>query len=105
MERRGPGLLKITAHKARGLQDADWFGKSDPYVKASVGGEKLKGKPHNGGGKNPFWEQGFSFTLDLNDKNLGIEVWDEDTLKDDFMAKVTLSIDDVLCKRNCIPTW
>ncbi len=41
--------------------DTELFGKMDPYVKMSLGGQQFKTKTAHGMGKNPTWQDSFSF--------------------------------------------
>jgi len=43
------------------------------------------------GGKHPFWNDTFFFNQ-TNDNLLKIQVWDDDTFKDDFVGEGTYNI-------------
>uniref|UniRef100_A0A7S2GFV4 C2 domain-containing protein n=1 Tax=Alexandrium andersonii TaxID=327968 RepID=A0A7S2GFV4_9DINO len=86
-----PLQLEIIA--ARGLRDADWFGKSDPYVHVKLKGKsELCAKTHHvNGSLEPVWdfvtpvhnyEEGDDLEFEVYDKNLG--------MKDDFLGRASL---------------
>ena len=76
--------IVIEVKTARLYRDTDTWSKMDPYVVLMCGGEKKKSKTHNGGGKNPIWNQ--SLTLKYVDTNMTVQVWDKDTTSDDFVG-------------------
>ena len=49
------------------------FGKADPYCKMRIGVQEFSTKPNPGGGKNPIWNEEFSFDV-ANEKDMEIEV-------------------------------
>ena len=53
---RSPGTLFIRCMHAKLTHDTETFGKMDPYVKVTIGGQSQKTKTHNSGGKTPRWE-------------------------------------------------
>lgn len=68
------------------------FGKADPYAKLRLGTQEFSTKPNPGGGKNPIWNEEFSFDVS-NEKELEIEVLDKETVGNDkFMGRCKVSI-------------
>jgi serine/threonine-protein phosphatase 2B regulatory subunit len=68
------------------------FGKADPYTKLRIGTQEYATKPNPGGGKNPVWNEEFSFDIS-NEKELEIEVMDKETVGNDkFMGRCKVSI-------------
>ena len=57
----GKGTIVIIPKTARLTRDTEMFGSMDPYVKVKYDGQKYKTKVHNGGGKNPSWNDTLSF--------------------------------------------
>lgn len=80
------------------VKDYDLFGRSvkhislsqDPYVIIFVGNEKQRSKTCSGGGKKPMWTDTFQFNT--NAPVLKVQVWDDDTLSDDFIGEGTLNL-------------
>ena len=52
------------------------FGKADPYAKLRIGTQEFNTKPNPGGGKNPVWNEEFSFDIS-NEKEMEVEVLDK----------------------------
>lgn len=68
------------------------FGKADPYAKLRIGGQEFSTKPNPGGGKNPIWNEEFSFDIS-NEKDMEVEVLDKETVGNDkFMGRCKVSI-------------
>lgn len=68
------------------------FGKADPYSKLRIGTQEYSTKPNPGGGKNPIWNEEFTFDIS-NEKELEIEVLDKETVGNDkFMGRCKVSI-------------
>lgn len=68
------------------------FGKADPYAKMRVGTQEFSTKPNPGGGKNPIWNEEFTFDV-ANEKEMEIEVLDKETVGNDkFMGRCKVSI-------------
>lgn len=54
------------------------FGKADPYAKLRIGTQEFSSKPNPGGGKNPVWNEEFTFDIS-NEKEMEVEVLDKVT--------------------------
>jgi serine/threonine-protein phosphatase 2B regulatory subunit len=68
------------------------FGKADPYAKLRVGTQEFSTKPNPGGGKNPIWNEEFSFDIS-NEREIDVEVLDKETVGNDkFMGQCQVSI-------------
>ena len=90
------GVLKVTIEFAKGLkvrgkfismqrlnlssylllatvlfQDAEWFGKMDPYAMLKVGGQVSRTGTASSGGTSPVWNETFSFNV-INENSLEI---------------------------------
>lgn len=82
--------LVIEPKTARLYRDLDTFGKMDPYVTITGGDKKRKSKTHNGGGKNPTWND--TLTVKATSDTITITVWDADIGKDDFVGSAVLDV-------------
>eukprot|EP01036_Dinobryon_divergens_P023069 gene23070-31386_t len=68
------------------------FGKADPYAKLRIGTQEFSSKPNPGGGKNPVWNEEFTFDIS-NEKEMEVEVLDKETVgTDKFMGRCRVSI-------------
>ena len=68
------------------------FGKADPYAKLRVGTQEFSTKPNPGGGKNPIWNEEFTFDIS-NERDMEVEVLDKETVGNDkFMGRCKVSI-------------
>jgi Ca2+-dependent lipid-binding protein len=87
-------IIKVDVKKATGLKDADFFGKSDPYVVIKF--EHHEAQPHHAhtktikGNLNPVWNESFYFLVKDECKSFHVEVYDKDPLKDDKIGELTL---------------
>ncbi|KAG3019016.1 hypothetical protein JG687_00005391 [Phytophthora cactorum] len=91
------GLLTVTCHAAKQLRSVDAIGRQDPYVKLILDGRATqmvrKTKTDTEGGSEPEWE-GEVFRFDVVDQyNLQVEIWDEDSVgADDLIGAASLSL-------------
>ena len=70
------------------------FGKADPYAKLRIGTQEFMTKPNPAGGKNPVWNEEFTFDIS-NERELEMEVLDKETVGNDkFMGRCKVSIMD-----------
>jgi len=68
------------------------FGKADPFARLRIGTQEFSTQPNPGGGKNPVWNEEFSFDIS-NEKDLEVEVLDKETVGNDkFMGRAKVSI-------------
>jgi len=68
------------------------FGKADPYARLRIGTQEFSTKPNPGGGKNPIWNEEFSFDIS-NERDMEVEVMDKETVGNDkFMGRCKVSI-------------
>ncbi|KAJ8561662.1 hypothetical protein ON010_g8022 [Phytophthora cinnamomi] len=91
------GVLTVTCHSAKQLRSVDAIGRQDPYVKLTLDGRATqmvrKTKTDTDGGSEPEWG-GEVFRFDVVDQyNLQVEVWDEDSVgADDLIGAASLSL-------------
>ena len=68
------------------------FGKADPYCRIRIGTQEFLTKHNPGGGKNPIWNEEFSFDIS-NEREIDLEVLDKETVGNDkFMGACKASI-------------
>ena len=68
------------------------FGEADPYAKLRIGAHEFSTKSKSGGGKNPDWNEGFTFDIS-HEQEIEIEVLDKENVGGDkFMGRCVLSI-------------
>ena len=76
----------------------------DPYVSVKLGNRKQKTRTHQCGGVTPVWKDSLTFTLtvDMIQRNelIEIEIYDEDTIKDDFSSRCEISVKNAILNRN-----
>lgn len=83
--------LIVKPISAQLTKDYDFIGKSDPYCIIFVGNQKQRTRTCQGGGKQPYWTDTFSFNP--SDQVLRIQVWDDDTFRrDDFIGEGSVSL-------------
>ncbi|XP_040889908.1 extended synaptotagmin-1 isoform X2 [Toxotes jaculatrix] len=97
------GLLRIHLLAGQNLVPKDNLmggmvkGKSDPYVKISIGGETFTSHVIKGN-LNPTWNEMYEVILtQLPGQDLLMEVFDKDMdMKDDFMGRLKISLKDII---------
>jgi Ca2+-binding EF-hand superfamily protein len=87
------GQLTLKCIRALDLKAGQgMFGKADPYCTIRIGIQEFSTKPVVGGGKNPIWNEQFTFDI-ANEKSLDVEVLDKETVGNDkFMGRCQVSI-------------
>lgn len=94
------GTLNINPIGAKLKRDTDFFSKMDPYLKVTVGGETFKTKVHKNGGKNPIWQNSFSFNLMGRADMVHITCFDKDVFtNDDFIGETSIPIQQLHAKK------
>eukprot|EP00741_Cyanophora_paradoxa_P007110 tig00001093_g6881.t1 len=88
------GVIVARVLEARGLKDADTFGKSDPYAVLKLGAKTKRTKtiPNN---LNPVWneELALDFKEGVDETELHLQIWDEDVgMRDDFLGQMRLPV-------------
>ena len=90
-----PKFGRLTVKVLRGVDlkaGQGMFGKADPYSKLRIGTQEFNTKPNAGGGKNPIWNEEFSFDIS-NERDMEVEVLDKETVGNDkFMGRCKVSI-------------
>uniref|UniRef100_A0A8P4G9C7 Extended synaptotagmin-3 n=1 Tax=Dicentrarchus labrax TaxID=13489 RepID=A0A8P4G9C7_DICLA len=98
------GVVRVHLLEAKDLVAKDTYmmglvkGKSDPYVKLRVGNRKFKSKTIKEN-LNPTWNEVYEFVVhEAPGQELELELYDEDTDKDDFLGSLlTESSDGFAC--------
>ncbi|CAG8637658.1 2129_t:CDS:2 [Ambispora gerdemannii] len=81
------GQLSVTVVEAKNLKDTDFFDKADPYIILSVDRQnKKRTKTKQDAGKNAAWNETFTFEIIEGQKDMLLEVFDEDIGTDDLMG-------------------
>lgn len=70
------GMLTLKIIQGRLTRDVETFGKQDPYIKFVYMGEKRKTRVHEGGGKEPVWNEEFVIPLGSTTDDIKFEVKD-----------------------------
>ncbi|KAJ8252798.1 hypothetical protein GJAV_G00205700 [Gymnothorax javanicus] len=104
------GVARIKLVEAQDLIAKDSFmmgmvkGKSDPYAVVRVGTSHFKSKTIKEN-LNPRWNEVYEFVVhEAPGQELEVEVFDEDTDKDDFLGRLNLDLGDVMRER-IIDKW
>ncbi|CDW57006.1 ATP bind 1 and RrnaAD and FPL and C2 domain conta ining protein [Trichuris trichiura] len=96
------GVIRVGVIAAKDLENKDSLlkGKSDPYVRTSVGCQIHKTKTIDND-LNPVWNEQFDAIVELSSgQRLEVEVYDEDPgAQDEVLGNVELSLDHVREKR------
>ncbi|KDO30223.1 hypothetical protein SPRG_19781 [Saprolegnia parasitica CBS 223.65] len=75
--------LLVTIECARGLYDAQWVGKQDPYCFVTCGDVSFRTRTHADGGRDPAWHQELTFPPSCLDALMAIEIKDENYVHHD----------------------
>ena len=75
------------------------FGKMDPYLELSIGGELIhKTKVLDDAGKNPKWDEDVTFEVKDQNAEVHFKVFDEDTGSDDIVGEGTCTLAELCAK-------
>merc|ERR1719326_1908892 len=98
----GPRFGQLTIRCVKGVDlkaGQGMFGKADPYCKITIGTQEFSTRPHQGGGKNPVWNEEHTFDISV-EKEMEMEVLDKETVGNDkFMGRTKVSIMDWIAKQ------
>ncbi|KAI5107508.1 extended synaptotagmin-3 [Silurus meridionalis] len=104
------GVVRVHVLEAEDLKAMDTKmmglvkGKSDPYAVLTVGNQRFKTKTIKET-LNPKWEEVYEFVVhEAPGQELEVELYDEDTDKDDFMGRFNLDFGEVKKERE-INKW
>eukprot|EP00798_Chlamydomonas_sp_ICE-L_P031352 gene31352-6508_t len=86
------GVITATVEYAKGLKDAELFGKIDPYAVLKVGDQKFRTKTLKGAGTSPVWDETFTFNV-INENMLEITLFDAEAFSaDDELGSASISL-------------
>ncbi|XP_028292545.1 extended synaptotagmin-3 [Gouania willdenowi] len=95
------GIVRVHLLEARDLVAKDTYmlgmvkGKSDPYVRVRVGNKRVKSKTVKEN-LHPKWGEVYEFVVhEAPGQELEVELYDEDTDKDDFLGRYNLDLGEV----------
>ncbi|MCP3665586.1 MAG: hypothetical protein GY696_24325 [Gammaproteobacteria bacterium] len=88
------GTLYLTFKEAKLFRDTEWLGKMDPFCSLEYGKgcKKQRTRTHNGGGKNPIWNDTLSIIPTSFSDEIQVVVYDEDTTSDDKIGSCMIKI-------------
>jgi hypothetical protein len=92
-------LIAARIHRAYDVPRTDLIGHSDPYMKLSFQGQSVRTHTVNNTA-TPEWDQTLLITVPYDDAapsgSLRVELWDEDTFKDELVATTQIPLTDIL---------
>ncbi|KAM7063454.1 extended synaptotagmin-3 [Molossus nigricans] len=97
------GVIRVHLLEAQKLAQMDHFlgirGKSDPYAKVSIGLQHFRSKTIYKN-LNPTWNEVFEFIVyEVPGQDLEVDLYDEDTDRDDFLGSLQICLGDVMTNR------
>lgn len=99
-------LLEVTVVACSKLKDTEWISRQDPYVCLEYASTKYRTRTCTDGGKNPTFQEKFVFNLIEGLRELGVVVWNSNTLKrDDFIGSGKVQLQKVLSQGFDDSTW
>ncbi|GAB1294565.1 Extended synaptotagmin-3 [Apodemus speciosus] len=102
------GVIRVHLLEAKKLAQKDNFlglgGKSDPYAKVSIGLQHCRSRTIYKS-LNPTWNEVFEFMVyEVPGQDLEVDLYDEDTDKDDFLGSLQICLGDVM-KNRVVDEW
>lgn len=102
------GVIRVHLLEAKKLAQKDNFlglgGKSDPYAKVSIGLQHCRSRTIYKN-LNPTWNEVFEFMVyEVPGQDLEVDLYDEDTDKDDFLGSLQICLGDVM-KNRVVDEW
>ncbi|XP_057464925.1 leucine-rich repeat extensin-like protein 3 [Actinidia eriantha] len=99
-------LLELTVVGCNKLKDTEWISRQDPYVCLDYGSTKYRTRTCTDGGKNPTFQEKFTFTLIEGLQELGLVVWNSNTVNyDDFIGSGKVRLQKVLSEGYDDSSW
>ncbi|XP_027700977.1 extended synaptotagmin-3 [Vombatus ursinus] len=102
------GVIRVCLLEAEKLERKDGFlglkGKSDPYALVTIGLQNFRSKTVYRN-LNPIWNEVFEFIVyEVPGQDLEVDLYDEDTDKDDFLGSLQINLGDVM-KNSVVDEW
>ncbi|XP_043853610.1 extended synaptotagmin-3 [Dromiciops gliroides] len=102
------GVIRVRLLEAKKLERKDGFlglkGKSDPYALVTIGLQHFRSKTVYRN-LNPTWNEVFEFIVyEVPGQDLEVDLYDEDTDKDDFLGSLQINLGDVM-KNSMVDEW
>jgi Ca2+-dependent lipid-binding protein len=95
----------LTIHKAKKLPKKGFLGKSDPYTIVTLDKQTFRTKTIKNN-LNPEWNHEMVLEIYPDSKEvIMLEVFDDDTGKDDFIGKANIPIDAIVKARQLLNHW
>ncbi|CAL5385921.1 unnamed protein product [Camellia sinensis] len=99
-------LLEVTVVGCNKLKDTEWISRQDPYVCLEYASNKFRTRTCTDGGKNPTFQEKFTFTLIEGLRELNLVVWNSNTLTyDDFIGSGKVQLQKVLSEGYDDSSW
>ncbi len=99
------GDLELTVIEAKLTRDTELgFNKMDPFCRLEYREQSFKTKVMQGAGKNPVWNEAFTFYVKYAGDDLRVYVFDEDTVSSDRIGEATIKM-AALCLNGGIDEW
>eukprot|EP01103_Thecamoeba_quadrilineata_P010062 TRINITY_DN2078_c0_g1_i1.p1 TRINITY_DN2078_c0_g1~~TRINITY_DN2078_c0_g1_i1.p1 ORF type:complete len:525 (-),score=107.32 TRINITY_DN2078_c0_g1_i1:925-2499(-) len=88
------GTLEVRVLKAKNLVNKDgmFSGKSDPYALVVLDGKTIGKTKTIDNNLSPVWKERFTSELDGHYESLVVQVWDSNTLKDEFLGEYSFKM-------------
>lgn len=83
-------MLTIKVVHGKLTRDLETFGKQDPYIKITYMGTPYKTRVHENGGKEPVWNQEFTFRIGSPSDDILIECKDDDVVGAKMIGRSTV---------------
>ncbi|XP_010246670.1 PREDICTED: elicitor-responsive protein 3-like [Nelumbo nucifera] len=98
--------LEVTVVGCTRLKDTEWISRQDPYVFIEYGNTRFRTRTSTDGGKNPVFQEKFSYTLIEGIRELSVSVWNSNTLTtDDFIGSGKIQLHKALSQGYEDNTW
>ncbi|XP_029409590.1 extended synaptotagmin-3 isoform X2 [Nannospalax galili] len=102
------GVIRVHLLEAEKLAQKDNFlglgGKSDPYAKVSIGLQHFRSRTIYRN-LNPTWNEVYEFMVyEVPGQDLEVDLYDEDTDRDDFLGSLQICLGDVM-KNRVVDEW
>ncbi|KAH7442735.1 hypothetical protein KP509_03G101700 [Ceratopteris richardii] len=94
------GTMEVELIKSHDLNDVETFGKSDPFVNLTIGGQKHRSKTIHDGGKSLVWNESFLFEIPHGPEALEVHILHG---ADEAMGSLTIPLSKFFAERQIAP--